>query len=245
VDATDAPDDRLPDARAIPMWLRDGTPVLLRPVVAADRHRLREGFDRLSPASRFFRFFRDVKALSDQDIAYLTDVDQERHVAWCALDLSRDGWPGLGLGRFVRDEDDPAKAETALVVVDEMQGRGLGSLLLAALTLRAEAVGVRLLRAVSLPANAPVAHWLHGLGADIHFNGLTCEYRIPVPAVRVAPARRRPLRLPGLPARDRRPGVAASRRETTTSSAWYNEAIALLRPLIVPSDLATPPRPSP
>jgi GNAT superfamily N-acetyltransferase len=236
-------DDRLPDASAIPLWLRDGTPVLLRPVVASDRARLREGFDRLSPASRFFRFFRDVNALSETDLAYYTDVDQRDHVAWCALDLARDGWPGLGLGRFVRDRDDPTRAETALVVVDEMQGRGLGTLLLAALTLRAEAMGVSLLRAVSLPANGPVCHWLHGLGADIHFNGLTCEYRIPVPAAPVEPARRRPLRLPGRAARGRRPGpVAAPGRETTASSAWYNEAIAMLRPLL---SEPVPPRPSP
>jgi GNAT superfamily N-acetyltransferase len=226
-------DDRLPDVDAIPILLRDGLPILLRPVLATDRQRLREGFDRLSPASRFFRFFRDVKSLSEKDIEYFTDVDQVRHVAWCVLDLSQEGWPGLGLGRFVRDDADPTRAETALVVVDEMQGRGLGTLLLAALTLRAEALGIQRLRAVSLPANAPVCHWLHSLGADIHFNGLTCEYRIPVPAVHVEPSRRRPLRIPGLsPRRERHEGAMNSPTSTSQSAAWYYESIAMLRPLL-------------
>lgn len=229
-------DDRLPSAQAIPIRLRDGTPILLRPVLSTDRQRLREGFDRLSSASRFFRFFRNVKSLTDADIEYLTNIDQTRHVAWCALDLSREGWPGLGLGRFVRDENDPTQAETALVVVDEMQGRGLGTLLLAALTLRAEVLGIHRLRAVSLPANGPVCHWLHGLGADIHFNGLTCEYRIPVPAVLVEPSRRLPLRIPGLsPKRNRQ-----SRKGAAQSAAWYDEAIAFLRPLIVESAHSNP-----
>ncbi len=232
-------DDRLPDVRAIPILLRDDTPILLRPVLASDRQRLQEGFDRLSPASRFFRFFRDVRALTEKDLEYLTNVDQTRHVAWCVLDLSREGWPGLGLGRFVRDEDDPTRAETALVVVDEMQGRGLGTLLLAALTLRAEVLGIQRLRAVSLPANGPVCHWLHGIGAEIHFNGLTCEYRIPVPAVSVEPARRRPLRIAGLSPRRAR---STSAQASSQSAAWYNEAIAMLRPLVAGPELSAPSR---
>ncbi len=52
----------------------------------------------------------------------------------------------MGLGRFVREADDPTTAEAAVVVLDALQKRGLGTLLFAVLALRAEAVGVQTLR---------------------------------------------------------------------------------------------------
>ena len=158
--------------------LRDGTPVALRPLVPDDREGLREGFAHLSPRARRQRFFRGLNSLSEEELDYLTILDQVDHVAWCAIDSAREGFPGMGLGRFVRESDDPTIAEAAVVVLDEYQGHGLGTLLFATLALRAEAVGIRAFHAVVLPDNDEASHWLRGLGATMHYDGLVCDFRL-------------------------------------------------------------------
>ena len=50
--------------------LRDGTPVLVRPVRPNDKDLLRQGFDRLSPASRYRRFLAPVDELSEAELRY-------------------------------------------------------------------------------------------------------------------------------------------------------------------------------
>ena len=131
------------DQVVIPYALPDGTPVLLRPVLPEDRGRIRDGFARLWKAPGNAGSSGASPSLSEEDLDYLCRVDQDRHVAWCALDPTRADRPGLGLGRFVRDADDPTTAEMAFVVIDDFQNRGLGTILLAVLTLRAEALGRR------------------------------------------------------------------------------------------------------
>jgi GNAT superfamily N-acetyltransferase len=106
--------------------LRDGTEVVLRLVSAEDKALLREGFERLSPESRYARFFSPKSRLTDDELEYLCNVDQYNHVAIGALRVA-DGL-GLGIARFIRlDEGDIAEA--AIAVADEAQGKGLGSLL--------------------------------------------------------------------------------------------------------------------
>jgi len=145
--------------------LRDGTQVLLRPVVPDDRERIQNGMPALSSESRYFRFFTSAARLSDQQLRYFSEVDQRKHVAWVALDSSNPKHPGLGVARFIRIYEKPTMAEMAFAVIDEYQHRGLGSILLAILYLMAEAGGVQVLRAIVLPENRKVCNWLRNLGA--------------------------------------------------------------------------------
>src|SRR4051812_14874359 len=112
--------------------LRDGTRVLLRLVTPDDKELLKRGFDGWSHASRYARFFVPKQRLTDDELAYLCEVDQESHFALGAV-REGDGEPrGLGIARFIRladVEDAPVTAEAAIAVSDEMQGKGLGRLL--------------------------------------------------------------------------------------------------------------------
>ena len=72
----------------------------LRPIEAADRDGAAEGFERLSPESRYRRFFAPMPRLSERDLDYLTRVDHHDHEALVALD-ARTG-DGVGVARFVR-----------------------------------------------------------------------------------------------------------------------------------------------
>jgi GNAT superfamily N-acetyltransferase len=119
----------------------------------------------LSPESRYFRFFTSAARLSDQQLHYFSEVDQQNHVAWIALDSSSPKHPGLGVARFIRSKDEPTVAEMALVVIDAYQGRGLGTVLLAVLYLLAGVHGVQKLRAVVISENTTMLKWMHSLGA--------------------------------------------------------------------------------
>src|SRR5687768_9068575 len=89
--------------------LRDGTPVLLRLVRADDKEALRRGFEGWSQQSRYARFLAPKQHLSDDELAYLCDVDQETHFALGAL-RDGDGEPsGLGIARFIRLPDTYAR----------------------------------------------------------------------------------------------------------------------------------------
>ena len=111
--------------------LGDGTRVVLRHSRPDDAAELRRGFAALSPQSRYRRFFGAVTELDDRTVEYLTHVDGRDHVAIIAVTESLDlkSERGVGVVRFVRLEDDPSAAEVAVTVVDDMQRKGLGTLL--------------------------------------------------------------------------------------------------------------------
>jgi GNAT superfamily N-acetyltransferase len=173
---------RLNTARAL--WpivrlLRDGKPIILRPIVPADRLRLQQALDELSAASRRARFFADVEHLTDGQLTYLTRVDQDRHVAWIATDPARGG-RAIGVGRIIRLEDEPDVAELALTVVDACQERGLGTTLLGLLYHRATVLGLRSLRVFTTPANDRFARRLRRLGAVSRFHDGALRIELPI-----------------------------------------------------------------
>lgn len=109
--------------------LRDGTTVLVRPVVPSDRAHLVSGFAILSPESKRTRFFTDANELDESEIRYLTEVDQEDHVALAVFREDGDEQRGVAVGRYVRDPEEPEAAELAITVLDEEQGHGIGTML--------------------------------------------------------------------------------------------------------------------
>jgi len=144
--------------------LRDGTPIVIRPVRPEDREALREGFERLSPESRYRRFLAPMAHLSESQLTYLTRVDHHDHEALVAIP-DGDGGDGAGLGiaRYVRLAD-PDAAEVAVAVADTFQGRGLGTVLLAHLLARARQEGIERFMATVLADNRGSLEVLSTLG---------------------------------------------------------------------------------
>jgi GNAT superfamily N-acetyltransferase len=136
--------------------LADGTRVLIRPLVPQDKGDLLRGFDRLSVRSRRFRFFTSLRRLTPRQLQLLTEVDQRDHVALGVRDLSRQDQPGIAIGRLIRLDGEPEVAEFAVTVIDEYQGRGLGSLLIGMLLGMARERGVRTLRGYLLEDNLAI-----------------------------------------------------------------------------------------
>jgi GNAT superfamily N-acetyltransferase len=137
--------------------LADGTWAELRMVRPEDAALLHEGFERLSPRSRFQRFMSAKPRLSQDELRYLTSVDGERHVAIGAVTRSPTGREvGLGVGRFFRLEQAPETAEVAITVVDDAQGKGLGRVLLERLVEAARERGVECFEFRVLAGNQPM-----------------------------------------------------------------------------------------
>src|SRR5215831_12104283 len=161
--------------------LRDGSRVLIRQVQPADAPLLADGFARLSPQSRRMRFLARKDQLSAAELRYLTDIDHHDHEALGALDQA--GGHGVGIARYIRDADDPQAAEIAVTIVDDWQGRGLGTELLARLSDRARQEGIRRLTAMTDASNVAVAALLRKAGARLVRRGQgTVEYEITLAA---------------------------------------------------------------
>lgn len=122
----------------IPVQVRDGTELLLRPVLPGDSERTMQGHVEFSTET-LYRRFMSPRVPSPALMDYLAEVDYVDHFVWVMTDA--DGYP-VADARFVRDDNDAAVAEIAFTVADAYQGRGIGSFLIAALAVAARVGGV-------------------------------------------------------------------------------------------------------
>ena len=119
------------------------------------------GFARLSDESRYRRFMTPIGELSPSQLRYLTEVDHRDHEALIAFELET-GDP-VGVGRFVRLADGTS-AEAAVTIIDEWQGRGLGTALTNLLAERAREAGIDRFTALLLATNDRMQDVLASIG---------------------------------------------------------------------------------
>jgi len=130
--------------------LRDGRSIVIRGIRPDDKSLLLDGLHRLSDESAYFRFFRPKHELSEQELAYFTEVDFERHVALVAVLGERP----VGVARYVVAQSrPPVTAEMAFTVDDAYHGLGIATAMLHELVRIARERGVDELRAMVLPDN--------------------------------------------------------------------------------------------
>jgi acetyltransferase len=167
--------------------LRDGSHVVLRLITLDDMDTLRRGFDKLSPESRYARFLVPKTRLSDEELHYLCDVDQEHHFALGAIREEGDGQGGpigLGIARFIQLPDvEPPTAEAAIAVADEVHGQGLGRLLLLRLAAAAQERGIERFRCDVLCSNASMKALIDQLAPErsVEVGGgvMSIDFRLP------------------------------------------------------------------
>ena len=140
--------------------LADGSRLAIRPIEPGDRDLMRAGFERLSPESRYRRFFSPMPELTGRQLDYLTRVDHHDHEALVALDA--DSGEGIAVARFVRVGE--GVAEPAIAVIDDWQGRGVAAALLDRLVERAREEGIRRFAALVMADNERAIRALERLG---------------------------------------------------------------------------------
>ena len=151
------------DAPLVPATTADGVELVLRPLRPDDRDALTTGIEAMSDESLYRRFFTGGRP-SEDVIAHLLHVDYVDHFAWVVGESASER--GLGVARYNRRSDRPQVAEAAFAVVDAEQGRGLGTLMLGALAVAADAAGIDRLCAEVLADNRPMRAVLDKAGAS-------------------------------------------------------------------------------
>jgi len=135
----------------IPIQIRDGTHLMLRPVLPGDAERTVRGHIQFS-SETLYRRFMTARLPTPALMHYLSEVDYVDHFVWVVTD----GSDPVADARFVRDESDPTVAEIAFTVADAYQGRGIGSFLIGALSIAARVDGVERFSARMLSDNVPM-----------------------------------------------------------------------------------------
>ena len=148
--------------------LRDGTPVLIRPIRADDKRFLSQGLRNMSELSVQRRFLSPKVRFSNAELRYLTEVDGRNHVALVAESPTQPVRRLIGVARFVRLPEDPNVAEAAIVVADDWHGRGVGSKLAGALAARARGHGIRRFTATMSSDNEPALRLMRHLTHELN-----------------------------------------------------------------------------
>lgn len=183
--------------------LKDGTPVVLRLVVPEDKELLRRGFAGWSAESRYARFLVPKQRLTEDELRYLCEVDQETHFALGAMRDGEGEPAGLGIARFIRlhdvaDEpvtaglaglhditDEPVTAEAAIAVADEVHGQGLGRMLFTRLVAAAAERGIERFRCEVLGSNSTMQALISDIApvhtTEVSSGVMSIDFALPAP----------------------------------------------------------------
>ena len=148
-------------------WLAsDGTSVRLRALYPGDIDRELSFANGLSGQTIQMRMQYASKGITREDAARLLTLDYVDTLAIGAFVESAGGERLVGVSRYARMPGTD-RAECAIVVADDWQGRGLGTELMRSLGTAAQARGIRSLEATSLAENRRIQDWAQRFGCDV------------------------------------------------------------------------------
>lgn len=145
--------------------LPDGRSLVIRAIRSDDKPILQEGWHHLSKQSQYFRFFTSKGELTEQELAFFTNIDFKHHVGLLASIVVDDSETPVGVGRYIVTDGEACRtAELAFTVVEEYQGLGIATILLKHLIVIAKSQGISEFTAFVLPENKGMLKVLHKSG---------------------------------------------------------------------------------
>ena len=158
-----------PERLIKPVTLRDGTPVLLRPIKPEDEPMWLEMLASCSKESIYSRFRQDFYFDSHEVATQFCYIDYDREIG-IVVELEQEGKKKLiGVGRLISDPDGLI-SEYAVLITDEWQHRDLGSILTQYCIEIAKNSGVRKVIAETTRDNRSMVSVFRKLNFNIHFN---------------------------------------------------------------------------
>jgi len=159
-------------AAETPPWdadvrLADGRTVHLRRLGPDDDDALAAFYDHLSDGSVYSRFFSPLPRSSAVQFEHPASADDDRELAIAA----ECGGEVVAVAHYRRVG--PSEADVAFAVTDDMQGHGLGTVLIRRLAVAARAHGIDTFVAETLPDNRRMLGAFHDAGFPFehHFAG--------------------------------------------------------------------------
>lgn len=140
------------------------TDITVRTMTLADRDIEAEFVRRLSAQSRYFRFHSALRELTPDLLERFIHVSYPANMALIATVVDGGRERQVAVARYVTAPGDPRSAEIAVVVADEWQGVGLGTLMLTELRDLALAGGIRTLHMSILRENRRMLSLARQLG---------------------------------------------------------------------------------
>lgn len=122
----------LPYPEELREWvtLKNGWEVEVRPIRAEDAPLITRFHEQLSEESIRFRYFHNKADLTQRDLSILSHINYDRQMAFIAEHLREDGGKEmLGVVRVWNDPDN-IRTEFSVIIRDDLQGLGIGSLLM-------------------------------------------------------------------------------------------------------------------
>ena len=146
--------------------LRDGLPLLVRPIQPEDAERERAFVARLSPETLYFRFMMPVRELPQAMIERFTQIDYGRELA--LVGIAKDGGEDkiVGVAR-ITPTTIPERCEFAIVVEELMHGTGLARALMERIVEAARHRGYREIEGAVLRENPRMLKFCEAMGFTI------------------------------------------------------------------------------
>ena len=151
--------------------LSDGSNIVIRPIRPEDAE-LEQAFVReLSEESRYFRFMNSIQELSPAMLVRFTQIDYSREIALLAVKETHGHKTDqkeleVGVARYATNPDGES-CEFAIVIADNMHGKGLGSKLMTVLMDAARERGLKVMQGEVLSQNSHMLKLMKNLGFTI------------------------------------------------------------------------------
>ena len=166
-------------ARDILIETLDGDRVRLRPMVPGDEGALRHAISQLSSHSRYLRFFNGAATLPDHVVRRLSDVDGNKHIAWAAIDESKEDKPIIGAVHAQRNSEEDKRGDFSIGLLDAWHSKVLARLLIALLAAESSKAGFEELIADVLWENKKGRALMGAIGAkSMGSDGSTIQFRM-------------------------------------------------------------------
>jgi len=132
--------------------LADGAEVTIRPIRPEDAELVQRFVRDLSEESKYFRFMSSLHELTETMVVRFTQIDYSREMALIAVTEVNGEETELGVARYATNPDGES-CEFALVIADNIRGKGLGQKLMMTLMEAVRAKGLKTIEAEVLSNN--------------------------------------------------------------------------------------------
>jgi acetyltransferase len=183
VEPTDIPPPRhliiapYPNQYESDWMLRDGTPVLLRPMKPEDEPLVSDFLSKCSEETIYFRYFKLIKKWTHEMLIRFTQNDYDRELGLMAIGQPPGPEVMMGVSRMAMAAD-RSSAEFAVIIADPWQGKGLGPKLVERITEIARHQGVKILHGDVLAQNQPMLEMVKRLGFSLRKDAEGGTYRV-------------------------------------------------------------------